>query len=165
MPRRNRDFNLFPDGGFLFIRVRVHKNKRVMRYALRHRHPGRCEAVCCGGDAYVKKDGHYWFSGKFAEVHLHSDYFGIGVISHELCHATHEYFRSLRHHRLGHVISRKVDPRMASQQEEAFCWVLGNLVRQFCRKLMITMLHLNTCLPNRGQRRYDSVRLPPADDL
>lgn len=142
--RRTR-FKLYHDNGETFCRVYIWPSVRDMIAFL--------EKIHCQGErgAYADtaaihrgfeiihtdpRGGNRW-THEIGEVHFPSRWCRAGIMAHELAHAAHHYMRLRRKYgldasgptRRGIRIPKHAE---ASEREEMFCWVLGNLVRQFC---------------------------------
>lgn len=117
------------------VRVAVHESVRALRSAATQsakrwsakkkdleRHPdvvGLCQRFHLQR-ADGSKDPHV------ATVRLAPPYLGIGVISHELCHAV-VWIRE--------IDNQFKDTPLTCENDEEFCWILGELVRQTVNKL------------------------------
>lgn len=139
-PKPVRTFYIHPDGGWIHLRVFIWKTKNDMYVALPDKGPYVFAAISCGGDRYVevKRNGRtrYQFCGEIGQLHFHEDQVRTGIITHECCHGAHTYFRYRK--RFDPIVildsTRNYGRRSVKDTEEAFCWVMGNMVREFfCR--------------------------------
>lgn len=121
-------FKLYPDCHWVYYEVFIHDTREAMRKA----NPGNDDAdgLCRG-----------WLTGhvpsgkirpKLGEIHLFDKKPGFGISTHEICHAVFRYFGVRRDFKLDWgMIGYSSKGGMASHREEAFCWVMGNMARQF----------------------------------
>lgn len=65
----------------------------------------------------------------FGEMHLYEDGMGVGIVSHECTHAAMEWAH--RHSLKPFERKSNEEPDIpVNSDEERFCWMVGNLVRQ-----------------------------------
>lgn len=125
-----KQFRLYPDCHWVYFDVIIHHNRKSLMAATGEE--GTVVGLCKG-----------WLTGhvpsgrikpKIGEIHLFAKRTGIGITSHEICHAVHRYFSIRNDLKIGYGLTlHKTDGgRYASHKEESFCWVLGEMVRQFC---------------------------------
>lgn len=107
------------------VQVKIHDNVAALRSAATQRarvwkgrkkkhipEPERAVGLC---------EKFYWDKDPVcAIVRLAPPHIGIGVVSHELCHAA-TWIREIEH--------QFVDTPLTGENDEEFCWVLGELVR------------------------------------
>lgn len=79
---------------------------------------------------YVKDDGSSRLSPMFAEVNLCKPHLGIGLVSHELLHASLAYARRCRLDGTP-IFDRGDHGGPVEPQEEWLCYAHGELVSQF----------------------------------
>lgn len=128
-PKPLRQFDIHPDGGWIHFSVFIWKTKTDMHAALSPQQPNY-EAISLGGHNY-KLIGNRWrFTGRIGQLHFYNDSVRTGIITHECCHAAHSYFR-FRKRMCPIVLPKQADRSKCSEREEAFCWIMGNLVREF----------------------------------
>lgn len=126
-------FKIHPRGRWHFFTVFVWKRVEDMRRELKRcgvRRTAHTEAICCCNEVInVSPDGKVRRTGCMGQIHFHRGSFSMGIITHECGHAA-----------LAWVRHKGIDPAHsdgsgdASESEEAFCWVLGNLARQVVLK-------------------------------
>lgn len=126
-------FKVYPKGRWYFFHVYVWKKRSQMHRALREAFVDcgdDCEGICCSNKVLrVKKNGRYGATGQLGHIHFHAGSFAMGTITHECTHAAIAWAKVAR-----------IDPMhingtgWASDQEESFCWVLGNIARQVVLK-------------------------------
>lgn len=133
-----KTFRLYPDLHWLYVDVIIHHNKKAMYKALPQCKPHTFDGICRSWvtifdrvDAGSKR--FFISQPKVGEIHLHRGRCTVGISSHEICHAVHHYFWLRRRSNAGQVL-RDYNPRWndCSTREEAFCWVMGEMYRQFC---------------------------------
>lgn len=131
-PRPLRHFYLHPDGDWIHFRVFIWKTKDDMFASTRCKEKN-FEAIHQGGERYVKHKGRWTFCGELGQLHFYEDSARCGIIVHECCHAAHAYFRFRSWFQPVVVKDPKRNKSRASvsDREEAFCWIMGNLFREF----------------------------------
>lgn len=132
VPRPLRRFYLYPDGGWIHFRVFIWKTQHDMFLALPDKGTNY-EAISCGGERYVEVKKRWQFCGEIGQLHFHYDSARMGIITHECCHAAHAYFRFRRWFDPVIVSDERHNSsrKWVTDREEAFCWIIGNLVREF----------------------------------
>lgn len=124
-----RKFRLYPDCHWVYFQVVIYDTHEAMNKATGQ--PENVRGLCKGWLIGHVPSGK--IKPKIGEIHLYSKQPGIGVSSHEICHAVHRYFWVRKELGLGYgKVGHRRDPALASHKEEAFCWVLGEMIRQFC---------------------------------
>lgn len=126
-----KHFKVFPDGGAAYFEVHIWPNRRVMR------RESKIEDIeaCCRTYRVVNisKDGKFTTLPALGAVHFYGKP-GVGIITHELTHAASGYMRWRRAKRVKNHLPSYANKEMGrvTQYEEIFCWVIGNLMAQFC---------------------------------
>ena len=133
VPRPLRRFYLYPDGGWIHFRVFIWKTQHDMWLALPDK-GANFAAISCGGERYVKRKKRWQFRGEIGQLHFYHDSARTGIITHECCHAAHTYFRFRKW--FAPIVVKDDSPyrpgrKWVTNREEVFCWVMGNLVREF----------------------------------
>lgn len=127
MSDKVKKFRVWPDNDFLFFRVFIHPTKKAM-FASTHK-PHIHEAICQNFDRwFVPKEGPPVFSGEIGELHFYRGSFKAGILAHEMSHATYGYFAWRKKH--APIQFGRARRGYVENEEEAFCWVIGNLYRQ-----------------------------------
>lgn len=125
-------FNIYPKGRWFFFQVFVWKKVSDMRRTLKscgcpYRHT---EAICCANRLIdCRKSRKVRKTGLLGQIHFYRGSFTMGIITHETTHAALAWAREV-----GCNPTTRNGDRLASKEEEAFCWVLGNLARQIVLK-------------------------------
>lgn len=122
-------FRLYPERqSRFFCSATVWPTLEAMRAAATWESVGRrCHGFCSGVRVErVRTDGSYYLTGEFAQVHLAARWLRVGIISHEFTHAAIAWGR-----RRGFGFSRLGAPDSVNEDEERFCYVQSELVRQF----------------------------------
>lgn len=133
-PKPLRTFYLYPDGGWIHFRVFVWKTKHDMYLAIPNQRTYNFEAISVGGDRYVQVGKRWQFCGEIGQLHFYEDTVRTGIITHECCHAAYAYFRFRRWFQPVVYKDRTMPGsrrESVTQREECFCWIMGNLVREF----------------------------------
>lgn len=131
-PKPLRRFDIFPDGGWIHFRCYIWKTKNDMYQALPA--PHNFAAISCGGEIYKEIKNRLVFSGCIGELHFFDKQCRTSIITHELCHACHRYFRFRRWFQ-PLVFKKQTNRRWVNEKEEMFCWIIANLVREFMVRL------------------------------
>jgi hypothetical protein len=153
-----KQFRLYPDSHWLFFDVIIHHTRAAMYKFLPQCAPHNFDGICRSWVTILEKGDrngrHFISQPKIGEIHLFMKRTGVGITCHEICHAVHHYFWIRRRCNAGCVL---VDYRQswnnASAREEAFCWVQGEMFRQFCvsfhAKRKVRLLKQRTIRPVR----------------
>lgn len=125
-----RHFKLYPDNHWTWIQVHVWKDQAEMWSKCGLPNP-KFEAISMMGTAVNENDD--TMTGRIGMVHFYYDRVGSGIVTHELCHVAHGYFRLRRRMRKKFEIKNRNKKRHtdASNVEESFCLLIGNLESQF----------------------------------
>lgn len=129
-----KQFKIYPDEHWAYYEVFIHHNKQAMQKAAGQPEGvlGLCRTwtvIQVQPKGFTRKD---YLKPSLGEVHLFAARTGVGIASHELCHAAFGYFATRKKLGIGIGLRYyKKQPHMCSAEEEAFCWVIGNMIRQF----------------------------------
>lgn len=156
-------FRLRPDPGrTLYVRAQVWPSKVLMHAYLRAvgLQPDDCLGRCTAVEVrHFNSDGTSRLAPMFAEVNLCIPHLGIGIVSHELLHATFAYARRCRLDGRT-VFDRSLDTGGdCSPDEEWLCYAHGSLVSQFTRRAYEQGLY------EFGQAACDSQFVNPNDAI
>lgn len=125
---------VYPKGRWFYFNVYVWKRRKDMQQALQQGQiadVGHCEAICVSSITLDCTNRSPRMTGCIGQIHFHSESFMVGIITHECGHAALAWAR-----RVGVDLTEpKQAGDWASNAEEAFCWVLGNLARQVVLKV------------------------------
>lgn len=132
-----RRFKLYPDCHWVYFEVFIHSSQRAMN--LHTQNPKNVAGLCKGWlTMLIPKKGSKEperIKAKIGEIHLSRQKCTVGISTHEICHAVHRYLWVRRQLKLGYGMSHYRPARgdnLADHREESFCWVMGNMYRQFC---------------------------------
>lgn len=138
MPTSPISFRIYPENKYLYAVVNVWPTKLEM---YDHKPVDQGYDACCSGEEVFIASDHTGKlvrrNGQFAELNFCRGYLGVGVVSHEMTHATFCWaervklpFNEIKDHPL--VKTSGILPQ--DGPEERFCYALGEMVRQFTRK-------------------------------
>lgn len=132
-----KQFKIYPDEHWAYYEVFIHHNKRAMQKAADQ---PKGVLGCCKSWTIIhvqpkgsrKKD---YLKPSLGAIHVTDGWTGrwLGIFSHELCHAAFGYFATRKELGIGIGLrGYKQEAGLCNAEEEAFCWILGNMMRQFC---------------------------------
>lgn len=133
-----RTFRIYPDNHFVYFEVIIHGTLPALRKAYGGKKCGALGYCRPTLTIYFPPKGSRMsphFTGCIGEVHLCKKHLTMGIIAHEICHATFAYFGLRKQCKLGHGYRGKTDKGNVDEKEEAWCWINGNLNRAFWRAL------------------------------
>lgn len=131
-------FRVHPEGKYLYALVNIWPTKDAMydHKPLERNH----EACCTGQEVFIISDQSGKLArkdGQFAELNFCLDRLGVGVVSHEMTHATFCWAERIRlpiQEIKDHSLSKTSGILAQDGPEERFCYALGEMVRQFTKK-------------------------------
>jgi hypothetical protein len=130
-----KTFKLYPDLHWLYFDVIIHTDRKSFIKATKDKDAiGLCRSwSTIYVDPKSRAVWHHISKPKIGEIHLFKGRCTVGISSHEICHAVHHYFWIRENSNAGKVmVDYRGAARLASAREESFCWVMGEMYRQFC---------------------------------
>lgn len=123
--RRKRRFRVYPDNGVVYYEVRIYRSKAKLQKAVSY--PNAIGFTQAWINLKVPKKGKPILKPCIGRISLCDTKSGCAVIAHECAHAAFKYFEWRRQNRFRITYGRPEDD---DSEEETFCRVVGNLVKQ-----------------------------------